>query len=118
MQFTAMKWLALFSVITIVGQLQAYPNSERTKIVNEHDVEAMEEVLLAQLLRMKQESLQMGINNVLKDDETALEQTNALCPDPDECNCRLKVRNEPEGNCVTFDVPYCEGPCRSEHRYN
>ena len=110
-----MKWLALFSVVITVGQLHAYPKS------NENDVKAMEEALFAQLLRMEQESSPVGVNNDLQD-ETALEQTNAHCTNPEECSCQLKTETvttiENGATCFTFEVPYCEGPCQSVHRYN
>lgn len=117
-----MKWLALLTVIITIGQLQAYPKSEEARIINEDDIEAMEEVFFSQLLRMEQESSLMGINNELLQDETALEQTNALCPNPDECNCQIKTERydtkEGSATCYSFKVPYCEGPCQSIHRYN
>jgi len=117
-----MKWLALLSVIITVGRLQAYPKSEEARIIYENDVEAMEKAFFSQLLKMKQDSSPMGINNELLQDETALEQTNTFCPDPDECDCRIKTERylttEGSATCFIYDVPYCEGPCQSIHRYN
>ena len=109
-----MEWIVLLSVIiATLGQLHAYPNKE----MNEND---LEEAMLAQWLRVKQESLPMGVADELLQDDTALEQTNPLCTKPEECNCQLKnllvnATSEPGATCFSL-VPYCEGPCKSVYR--
>jgi len=68
-----------------------------------------------------------GINSVQqRPDEIADHQTNALCPDPEECNCKLHSQVEPTqlrrngvvtANCYIVGIPYCEGPCHGVFRY-
>ena len=59
-------------------------------------------------------------------DEIADHQTNALCIDPDQCNCKLKyqvdTKQETTNGVVTADcwlinIPYCEGPCHGVFKY-
>ena len=113
-----MKWLALFSVVITVGHLYAYRTSNSIEIetLSEDDIEVLEEELYADLVRMEQKS-----DIELLQDEIALEQTNALCNDTDECSCKLNYTTvktlEPDALCFVFNVSYCEGPCRSVYRY-
>jgi len=68
-----------------------------------------------------------GINSVQqRPDEIADHQTNALCPDPEECNCKLKSQIQQTqltengaitATCYIIGIPYCEGPCHGVFRY-
>ena len=135
-----MEWIVLLSVfIATLGQLHAYLNKE----INEND---LEEAMLAQWLRVEQESSTMDVaDELLQDekaielqdekaielldekaielqDEKAIEQTSPLCNIVGECDCQLKKSftvktKEPGATCFFLSVPYCEGPCKSVYRY-
>jgi len=115
----AMKWLALFSLTIVAGYLHAYRTNDGFEVetMNQNDLEAMEEKLYDEMLRMEQKLSSMGAQ-----DEMALEQTNALCNDTNQCNCKLNhttvTITEPGVIfCFVLNVSYCEGPCRSTYRY-
>ena len=59
-------------------------------------------------------------------DEIADHQTNALCTDPDQCNCKLKYQVDTKqettngvitADCWLINIPYCEGPCYGVFKY-
>jgi len=117
--FTAMKRLVLFSVVIAASQLYHTNDAFQIKMQNEANVKGIEEELYAELLRMEQKSSLSDLE--LLQDEIALEQTNALCNDTEQCNCKLKYATvstlESDAYCFVFNVSYCEGPCRSIYRY-
>ena len=58
-------------------------------------------------------------------DEIADHQTNALCTDPDECNCKrkfqlgmaqIRTNGVITADCYVINIPYCEGPCQGSSR--
>jgi len=115
-----MKWLVLLSMVIVVGQLYAYRTNDAFQMLNKDKAESIGEELYTELLRMEQKSSLTDLE-LLQEDEMALEQTNALCNDPELCNCKLKsttvITREPDAYCFLFNVSYCEGPCRSTYRF-